>query len=77
MDCSLPPLSLGFSRQVYWSGLQFPPLVNLPDPGIKHVSPAVPASAGDLFTTATREAQAHIVSRSAFQKLLIYPWKLM
>ena len=77
MDCSLPPLPLGFSRQVYWSGLPFPLPVNLPDPGIKHVSPAVPASAGELFTIATWEAQALIVSRSAFQKLLICPWELM
>ena len=71
------PLSLGFSRQVYWSGLPFPPPVNLPDPGIKRVSPAVPALAGELFATATWEAQVHIVSRSAFQKLLICPWKFM
>ena len=31
-----PPgsLSLGFSRQEYWSGLPFPPPGDLPDPGI-------------------------------------------
>ena len=29
------PLSMGFSRQDYWSGLPFPPLGDLPDPGIK------------------------------------------
>ena len=27
------PLSMGFSRQAYWSGLPFPPLGDLPDPG--------------------------------------------
>ena len=27
------PLSMGFSRQVYWSGLPCPPPGNLPDPG--------------------------------------------
>ena len=29
------PLSMGFSRQEYWSGLPFPPPGDLPDPGIK------------------------------------------
>ena len=29
------PLSMGFSRQEYWSGLPFPPSGDLPDPGIK------------------------------------------
>ena len=28
------PLSMGFSRQEYWSGLPFPPPGDLPDPGI-------------------------------------------
>ena len=34
------PPSMGFSRQEYWSGLPFPPLGDLPDPGIEPVSPA-------------------------------------
>ena len=29
------PLSMGFSRQEYWSGLPFPPPGNHPNPGIK------------------------------------------
>ena len=29
------PLSMGFSRQEYWSGLSFPSPGDLPDPGIK------------------------------------------
>ena len=29
------PLSMGFSRQEYWSGLPFPPPRDLPDPGIR------------------------------------------
>ena len=37
------PLSIGFSRQEYWSELPFLPLGNLPDPGIEPVSPASPA----------------------------------
>ena len=33
------PLSIGFSRQNYWSRLLFPPPGNLPDPGIEPTSP--------------------------------------
>ena len=35
------PLSMGFSRQEYWSGLLFPSPGNLPDPGIELRSPAL------------------------------------
>ena len=34
-----PPLSMGFSRQEYWSGLPFPSPEDLPDPRIEPVSP--------------------------------------
>ena len=33
-----PPLSIGFSRQEYWSGLSCPPQKYLPDPGIEPIS---------------------------------------
>ena len=42
------PLSRRFSRQEYWSGLPFSPPGNLPNPGIKPMSPAL---AGEFFTT--------------------------
>ena len=32
------PLSMGFSRQEYWSGLPCPPPGELPDAGIEHTS---------------------------------------
>ena len=35
------PLSVGFFRQEYWSGLPFPPPGDLPNPGIKSESPAL------------------------------------
>ena len=38
-----PPLSMGISRQEYWSGLPLPPPGDLPDPGIKPMSPALQA----------------------------------
>ena len=41
------PLSIGFSRQEYWSGLPFPPPGDLPNPGMKPKSPAL---AGRFFT---------------------------
>ena len=42
MGCSpQAPLSMGFSRQEYWSGLPFPPLADLSNPGIKPESPAL------------------------------------
>ena len=51
-------LSIGFSQQGYCSGLAFPPLGDLPDPGIEPVSPASLALAGGFFTTEpTWEAQ--------------------
>ena len=37
------PLSMGFSRQKYWSGLPFPPPGDLPNPGIKPKFPALQA----------------------------------
>ena len=35
------PLSMGFPRQGYWSGLPFPSPEDLPDPGIEPGSPAL------------------------------------
>ena len=53
------PLSIGFSRQEYWSGLPFPSSGDLPRPGIELSSLASPALAGGFFTTdATWEACA-------------------
>ena len=46
------PLSTGFSRQQYWSGLPCPSPGDFPDPGIGPTSLVSPALAGGLFTTA-------------------------
>ena len=49
MDVALQaPLTMGFSRQEYWSGLPFPSLGDLPNPGTEPESPAL---AGGFFTT--------------------------
>ena len=56
------PLSLGFSRKEYWSGLPCPPPGDLPDPGIESASLMSPALAGGFFTpTTTWEAQVDVV----------------
>ena len=43
------PLSVGFSRQEYWSGLPFATPGDLPDPGIEPVSLTSQALAGRFF----------------------------
>ena len=45
---SQAPLSMGFPRQEYWSGLPFPSPGDLPDLGIESGSPALQA---DYLTT--------------------------
>ena len=45
------PLSMGFSRQEYWSRLPCPPPGDLPDPGIEPISLVCPTLAGRFFTT--------------------------
>ena len=45
---SQAPLSMGFPRKEYWSGLPFPSAGDLPDPRIKPKSPVL---AGGFFTT--------------------------
>ena len=45
--CGQAPLSMGFSKQEYWSGLPCPPPGDLPDLGVE---PAFPALAGGFLT---------------------------
>ena len=47
------PLSMGFSRQEYWSGLPCSPPRDLLDPGTEPASPVSLALAGSFFTTST------------------------
>ena len=42
------PLSMGFPRQEYWSGLPFPPPGDFSTPGIE---PTLPALVGRFFTS--------------------------
>ena len=64
------PLSMGFSRQEYWSGLPFP-LGDLPDPGMEPESLTSPALAGRFPTTSsTWEAQY-----SLYILLVLFLWR--
>ena len=47
----LAPLSTGFPRQEYQSGLLRPPPGDLPDPGTKPIPLMSPALADSFFTT--------------------------
>ena len=50
------PLSMGFPRREYWSGLAFPSSGDLPNPGIKPLSLVSPALVSGFFTNwASRE----------------------
>ena len=58
------PLSVGFSRQEYWSGLPFPSPGDLRIPGIKPVSPA---SAGGFYTAEPPAKPEKTINFSLFQ----------
>ena len=61
------PPSVGFSRQVYWSGLPFPFPGELPNPGIETGSPALQADAlpseppGKLYKSEDEAERKHVM----------------
>ena len=63
------PLSMGLSRQEYWSGLLCPAPGDLPNPGIEPASLISPALAGKFFTTSANW-EAHLHSKHL--KLFMY-----
>ena len=78
------PLSMGFSRQEYWSGLPFPPRGDLPNPGIEPASLTSSALADKLLITSTtweapsKVPESETASRSVSPALwphgLYSPW---
>ena len=52
------PLSTGFSRREYWSGLLFSPPGDLPDPGIEPTSLVSPTLADGFFTSSATWEEA-------------------
>ena len=63
------PLSIGFSRQEYWSGLPCPPPGDLPNPGIEPKSLMSPAFTGRFFTTSAIW-EAHVFNSTDLGKAL-------
>ena len=53
-------LSVGFSREEYWSGLTFPTPEGLFDPGIQLTSLTSPALAGGFFTTSATWTRGYL-----------------
>ena len=58
-------LSMGFSRQGYWSGLPFPPPGDLPDPGIEAGSLLSLTLAGGFFPTHFPDEEAETWGNNA------------
>ena len=66
------PLSMVFSRQEYWSGLLFPPLGDLPDPGIEPSSFTSPTA---FTTSATWEAPSiWVTAFNSFGHIYTQKW---
>ena len=62
------PLSMGFSRQEFWSGSLCPPPGDLPDPGIEPASSVAPAlTSGFFITSATWEYYYYMMIISFFE----------
>ena len=64
-------LSMGFSRQEYWSRLLFPPPGDLPHPGIEPMSLTSPVLAGRFFTTSATCEALTLVSVQLFNHSVV------
>ena len=62
VDCQAP-LSMGFSRQEYCSGLPCPPPGDLPDPGIEPMSPVAPALQADSLPLSHQGSPLYLTIR--------------
>ena len=65
MGACQAPQSMEFSRQGYWSGLPFPSLGDLPDPGIEPRSPALQADSQILYHLSHQGSPASWVIKSS------------
>ena len=62
------PLSTGFSRQEYWSGLPCPPPGDFSNPGIEPVSPALQVDSLPLNHQGSQEIDPHKYNQLIFDK---------
>ena len=75
----LAPLSMGFSKQGYWSGLPFPSPGDLPDPGMEPRSPALqvdslPSEPAGKLTLDTKKNQIFQSLNSSMPGLTFFPF---
>ena len=69
------PLSMGFSRQEYWSGWLFPPPPgDLPDPGIEPLSLMSPALVGGVSNTSATKVKVAQSSPTLRPHVIYSPW---
>ena len=73
------PLSMGFSRQEYWSRLPFPTPGDLPNPGIEPISLMSPALASGLLGALPGKPPSDInyilsISSQQHQSRLVFDW---
>ena len=74
MDCSLPdPLSVGFPRREYWSGLPCPPPGDLSHPGTEPASPVSCIRRQILYHSTTWESQLWTAAAAAAKSLQSCP----
>ena len=66
------PLSMGFSRQEYWSGSPCPPPRDLPDPGIEPASLMLPALAGGFFTMPEPPGKPYIATSIFISRFCLF-----
>ena len=71
VDCQAP-LSLGFSRQEYWSGLPHPPPGGFPDPGMEPGFPVAPALAGGFLKHWATGASPTFLRVMGYCRILVY-----
>ena len=76
MDCNpQAPLSMGFSRQEHWSGFPYPLPEDLPNPGIKPTSPALPLAPPEKPNSVLRVGHSYGVTQASWrnnEKLAIF-----
>ena len=71
----LAPLSMGFSRQEYWSGLPCPPPGDLPNPGIELRSPALQADSLTSEPPGKSESESCSIASDSLRPYGLYsPW---
>ena len=62
------PLSMGFSRQEYWNGLQCLPPKNVPNPGTEPLSCMSPPLAGRFFSCFVLPLELSWKTKDAYSK---------